>query len=272
MMVNMLELPWTTSLSLTPPDGSGGLKVVVVMSGLWEVSPCITWCWMMLSWIVIRAVSGWGLQSNKSMLMSDMVEEWTRVLTPSQIWRATLELVLVTSLDSPPASPADCSLWSKDHCRPVARSQSDLWGSHLLQQQTSNLPILQSDPSHRLLGEIYCICSLADRRSSWEVWWPPGRREGPPPHCAASLPTRRAACTPGPGWDRTRPAWLRPPWWRGRPAPPVWCPGTAPPPPRARRWCWSSGGWWGRCWTTPASSCYPHHLSAHGQEGWSRRS
>ena len=77
MMVNMLELPWTTSLSLTPAGA-------MLMSGLRDVSSCMTWCWMMLSWIVIRELSE-GLQSNRSMLMSDMVEEWTRVLTPSQI-------------------------------------------------------------------------------------------------------------------------------------------------------------------------------------------
>ena len=78
MMVNMLELPCTTSLS--PPAG------VLVMSGLCDVSSWMTWCWMMLSWIVIREVSeSGGLQSRRSMLMSDMVDEWTRVLTPSQI-------------------------------------------------------------------------------------------------------------------------------------------------------------------------------------------
>ena len=77
-MVNMLELPCTNSLSPTP--------AAMGMSGLCEVSSCMTWCWMMLSWIVIREVSeSGGLQSSRSMLMSDMVEEWTRVLTPSQI-------------------------------------------------------------------------------------------------------------------------------------------------------------------------------------------
>ena len=89
MMVNMLELPWTTSLStsqsLTPPGSPGGLNVVMLMSGLCDDASCTTWCWMMLSWIVIREVSDCGLQSKRSMLMSDMVEEWTRVLTPSQI-------------------------------------------------------------------------------------------------------------------------------------------------------------------------------------------
>ena len=73
MMVNMLELPWTNSLS--PTAG------VLVMS-----SSCTTWCWIMLSWIVIREFSeSGGLQSSRSMLMSDIVDEWTRVLTPSQI-------------------------------------------------------------------------------------------------------------------------------------------------------------------------------------------
>ena len=78
MMVNMLELPCTTSLSPTP--------AVTEMSGLCCVSSCLTWCWMMLSWIVIREVSeSGGLQSSRSMFMSDMVDEWTRVLTPLQI-------------------------------------------------------------------------------------------------------------------------------------------------------------------------------------------